>query len=95
MRSCPFTICFSKTICPRATSKRSKKIAVDLLTQIKDKIATLDHWRDKEDTRSAVNNLIRDSLFVSLPESYDDQSINRYTGLIYEHVYNRYPAIVR
>ena len=73
--------------------KAIKKIAVDLLTQIKDKIATLDHWRDKEDTRSAVNNLIRDSLFVSLPESYDDQSINRYTGLIYEHVYNRYPAI--
>ena len=73
--------------------KAIKKIAVDLLTQIKDKIATLDHWRDKEDTRSAVNNLIRDSLFVSLPESYDDQSINRYTGSIYEHVYNRYPAI--
>ena len=75
--------------------KAIKKIAVDLLTQIKDKIATLDHWRDKEDTRSVVNNLIRDSLFVSLPESYDDQSINRYTGSIYEHVYNRYPAIVR
>ena len=75
--------------------KAIKKIAVDLLTQIKDKIVTLDHWRDKEDTRSAVNNLIRDSLFVSLPESYDDQSINHYTGSIYEHVYNRYPAIVR
>lgn len=73
--------------------KAIKKIAVDLLTQIKNKIATLDHWRDKEDTRSAVNNLIRDSLFISLPQSYDDQSINRYTGLIYEHVYNRYPAI--
>ena len=37
--------------------------------------------------------IIRDSLFVSLPQSYDDQSINRYTDLIYEHVYNRYPAI--
>ena len=28
-----------------------------------------------------------------LPQSYDDLSINRYTDLIYEHVYNRYLTI--
>ena len=28
-----------------------------------------------------------------LPQSYDDLSINRYTDLIYEHVYNRYSTI--
>ncbi|MBO7327756.1 MAG: hypothetical protein J6W00_03170 [Lentisphaeria bacterium] len=55
--------------------------------------AELDHWRDKSDTQAIVSTLIRDSLFVSLPQSYDDQCINRYTDLIYEHVYNRYPAI--
>ena len=73
--------------------KEIKKIAVELLAQIKEKIAELDHWRDKSDTQAIVSTLIRDSLFVSLPQSYDDQSINRYTDLIYEHVYNRYPAI--
>ena len=73
--------------------KAIKKIAVELLAQIKEKIAELDHWRDKSDTQAIVSTLIRDSLFVSLPQSYDDQSINRYTGLIYEHVYNRYPAV--
>ena len=75
--------------------KAIKKIAVELLAQIKEKIAELDHWRDKSDTQAIVSTLIRDSLFVSLPQSYDDQSINRYTNLIYEHVYNRYPAIAR
>ena len=54
---------------------------------------SLDHWRDKPTTQAVVSNLIRDSLFVSLPQSYDDQSINRYTCLIYEHVYNRYPVV--
>ncbi len=73
--------------------KKIKEISIELLAKVKEKIAELDHWRDKEDTRSAVSNLIRDSLFVSLPQSYDDQSINQYTGLIYEHVYNRYPSI--
>ena len=73
--------------------KKIKEISIELLAKVKEKISELDHWRDKEDTRSAVSNLIRDSLFVSLPQSYDDQSINQYTGLIYEHVYNRYPAV--
>ena len=73
--------------------KAIKKIAVDLLSQIKEKIAELDHWRDKADTQAIISTLIRDSLFVSLPQSYDDQSINHYTSRIYEHIYNRYPAI--
>ncbi|MBQ9787169.1 MAG: hypothetical protein IJW33_03260 [Lentisphaeria bacterium] len=73
--------------------KEIKKIAVELLAQIKEKIAELDHWRGKSDTQAIVSTLIRDSLFVSLPQSCDDQSINRYTDLICEHVYNRYPAI--
>ena len=70
-----------------------KKLSVELLAKIKDKIAALDHWRDKPATQAVVSNLIRDELYVSLPQSYDAQSIIRYTNLIYEHVYNRYPAI--
>jgi type I restriction enzyme R subunit len=73
--------------------KAIKNLSVELLSKIKEKISELDHWRDKPTTQAVVSNLIRDSLFVSLPQSYDDQSINRYTCLIYEHVYNRYPAI--
>ena len=73
--------------------KAIKNLSVELLSKIKEKISELDHWRDKPTTQAVVSNLIRDSLFVSLPQSYDDQSINRYTCLIYEHVYNRYPVV--
>ena len=74
--------------------KKIKEISVDLLAKIKEQIAKLDHWRDKPSTQAVVNNLIRQALFVSLPQSYDEQSISQYTNLIYEHVYNRYPAVV-
>lgn len=72
--------------------KAIKKVAVDLLEKVKAKIAELDHWRDKSETKAVVDNLIRDTLWAELPESYDDHAINVYRMKIYEYVYTRYPA---
>ena len=33
-----------------------------LLQRIKEKISELDHWTDKQETKAAVDNLIRDTL---------------------------------
>ena len=55
--------------------KKIKKVSVDLLKKIKEKIAELDHWVDKQETKAAVDNLIRDTLWAELPESYDEKSI--------------------
>ena len=73
--------------------KKIKELSIELLAKVKEKIAELDHWQDKPATQAVISNLIRDALFISLPQSYDDQSVNQYTDLIYEHVYNRYPVI--
>ena len=70
--------------------KRIKKVAVDLLQKLKQKIAELDHWTDKQETKAAVDNLIRDTLWAELPESYDEISISEYRQRIYEYVYTRY-----
>ncbi|MDI9243353.1 type I restriction endonuclease subunit R [Fusibacillus kribbianus] len=70
--------------------KELKKVAVDLLKKIKGKIAELDHWTDKPETKAVVDNLIRDTLWAELPESYDDHAINLYRVQIYEYVYTRY-----
>lgn len=72
--------------------KKIKEVAKDLLKKIKDKIAELDHWTDKQETKAEVDNLIRDTLWAELPESYDDLSISKYRQKIYEYVYMRYPA---
>jgi type I restriction enzyme R subunit len=67
-----------------------KKVAVDLLAKVKSKIAELDHWADKPETKAIVDNLIRDTLWAELPESYDEDSITTYRKDIYEYIYMRY-----
>ena len=67
-----------------------KKVAVDLLAKIKAKIVELDHWADKPETKAIVDNLIRDTLWAELPESYDENSITTYRKEIYEYVYLQY-----
>ena len=77
----------------KADIKAIKSVAVDLLKKIKEKIAVLDHWTDKQETKAAVDNLIRDTLWAELPESYDEISISTYRQKIYEYVYTRYKEI--
>lgn len=73
--------------------KQLKKVAVDLLQKIKAKIAEMDHWTDKQETKAAVDNLIRDTLWKELPASYDEVSISHYRQQIYEYVYTRYSSV--
>ena len=70
--------------------KAIKKVAVDLLAKIKEKISEMDHWTDKQETRAAINILIRDTLWSELPPSYDEASVDHYRQEIYEYVYTRY-----
>ena len=70
-----------------------KRVAVDLLAKVKAKIAELDHWRDKEETKATVDNLIRDTLWSELPNCYDEISISTCRQKIYEYVYIRYPDV--
>ena len=73
--------------------QKIKKVAVDLLAKVKTKISELDHWTDKQETKAAVDNLIRDTLWAELPECYDEISISGYRQKIYEYVYTRYPEV--
>lgn len=73
--------------------KQIKKVAVDLLAKVKAKIAELDHWTNKQETKAVVDNLIRDTLWAELPESYDEIRISGYRQRIYEYVYTRYPEV--
>lgn len=73
--------------------KKLKAVAADLLHKVKAKIAELDHWTDKQETKAAVDNLIRDTLWAELPECYDEISISTYRQNIYEYVYTRYKEV--
>ena len=70
-----------------------KDVAKELLVKIKEKIAELDHWRDKPETQAMVETLIRDTLYRDLPQSYDDASIATYRENVYSFIYSRYPTV--
>ena len=74
----------------KADIQKIKGVASSLLKKIKAKIAELDHWTDKQETKAAVDNLIRDTLWEELPECYDEISISEYRQRIYEYIYTRY-----
>ncbi|MDE7274790.1 MAG: type I restriction endonuclease subunit R [Lachnospiraceae bacterium] len=73
--------------------KKIKKIAVELLDKIKGKIAELDHWTDKQETKAEIDTLIGKILWEELPESYSDNAIFTYRQKIYEYVYMRYKEV--
>ena len=73
--------------------QKIKKVAVDLLQKVKAKIAELDHWTDKQETKATIDNLIRDTLWNELPACYDELSISAYRQRIYEYVYTRYKDV--
>lgn len=67
--------------------KKLKEVVATLLQKIKATISELDHWTDKQETKAAVDNLIRDILWAELPECYDEVGISMYRQRIYEYVY--------
>lgn len=73
--------------------KKLKTVAAELLNKIKAKILEYDHWTDKQETKAAVYNLIRDTLWAELPECYDEASIWGYRQRIYEYVYTHYKDV--
>lgn len=73
--------------------KKIKKVAVELLDKIKSKIAELDHWTDKVETQAKIEVLIKDILWMGLPDCYSDDAIYTYKQKIFEYVYMRYKVM--
>ncbi len=70
-----------------------KKAAATLLEKIKARIAELDHWTDKEETRADVDILIRDTLWKEMPESYSADNLDTCRRKIYEYVFAKYKTV--
>lgn len=88
-RCCSGNLLFSEDLSKQDIQK-IKQVAIDLLQKVKAKIAELDHWTDKQETKASVDNLIRDTLWNELPACYDGVHISQYRQKIYEYVYTRY-----
>ena len=69
-----------------------KKMSVELLKKIKERIAGMDHWTDKQETRAAVDVLIRNVLYEEIPDSMFAH-LEYYRNAIFEHVYSHYKDV--
>ena len=73
-----------------------KKVAVELLSKLKEEKLTVDQWRDKEGTRDAVRSTIHDFLYsdkTGLPAAYSDGEIRDRSEKTFQHVFYAYPTI--
>ena len=75
--------------------KKIKNVAVELLDKIRGKIAEFDHWTDKPETKAEIEVLIKDILWMQLPDCYSDDSIYTYKEKIYEYFYMRYKVAAK
>ena len=57
--------------------------------KIKERIAGMDYWTDKQENRAAVDVLIRNVLYEEIPDSMFDR-LAAYRKAIYEHIYTHY-----
>ena len=83
-----YDLLFSENL-SKSDIDKIKKMSKDLLKKIKERIAGMDHWTDKQETRAAVDVLIRNVLYEEIPDSMFDR-LEAYRKAIYEHIYMHY-----
>ena len=74
--------------------KKLKDVAIGLLAQIKNQLAVMNNPFQNPTCRATLFVTIRDVLFLQLPESYSEESINYYRDTIYNYVSQRYAGVV-
>ena len=75
---------------------RVKKVAENLLVELKHNKLQVHHWREKELTRNAVHTAIYNFLYddtKGLPDAYKIFEIQEKTDLVYSHVFDCYPYL--
>ena len=70
--------------------KAIKKISVDVFEKVSEAIQQADHWKDKQETKAAIETLIHTTLFNELPEAYTEKQIVEFKGVLFEYFYNRF-----
>jgi len=76
--------------------KRIKKVAMELLERLKNRISEIHQWREKEATRDEVKVEIHDFLWseeTGLPDSYSDDDVEKKAADIFRHVFRVYPTV--
>ncbi len=77
--------------------EKIKQVSKSLLETLKKEKLRIDHWREKETTRDAVEIAIHNHLFsddTGLPvDGYDEGEVQDRTAAVFRHVLRVYPTV--
>lgn len=76
-----------------ADIKKIKKVAVELLAELKREKLKVHRWRDKEATRDAVKIAIRNFLWDEITGLPDGLDVERKTEDVFRHIFRAYPTV--
>jgi type I restriction enzyme, R subunit len=82
-----------KELSPRDRN-RIKKVAQELLEELKTEKLRIDNWREKEATKADVKIAIQNFLWddhKGLPETYTPDEVNSKVTFVFEHIFKQYP----
>ncbi|MBR5950755.1 MAG: DUF3387 domain-containing protein, partial [Actinomycetaceae bacterium] len=64
-----------------------KQVAGDLVNDIQERLSHMNNWREKPETRSEIDVLIRNKLYAEMPESYSDATLEDFRNEIFNYFY--------
>ena len=76
----------------KAEIKKIKELAIELVDIIQNRLKEMSNWIEKPETRAEVDILIRDELWMKMPESVSDEALMVYRGEIFNYFYTRFAA---
>ena len=70
-----------------------KKLSVELLDVVKTRISEIHLWREDPSNCAQIKQLVLETLWSNMPETYTEEAITEYTEKVYNYVYERYPVV--
>lgn len=70
-----------------------KKLSVELLDVVKTRISEIHLWREDPSNCAQIKQLVLETLWSNMPETYSEEAITEYTEKVYNYVYERYPVV--
>ena len=86
-----FDMLYQETL-TKAEIKKIKELAIELVDIIQNRLKEMSNWTEKPETRAEVDILIRDELWMKMPESVSDEALMVYRGEIFNYFYTRFAA---
>lgn len=83
-----FEMLFKDTLTP-SEIRKVKSVCIEMVSAIEERLASMVHWTEKEETRSQVWTIVRNEAYKLPESSYPDDVLDGCIKQIYDYFYSR------